>query len=42
MVDSSLVGIFPQIVGMTNDSYALYIGLLGIVSSYIFFNQVTK
>jgi len=41
-VDVSVRGVFPDIPGMTNDSYGLFIGFVGLISAYLFWEQVTK
>lgn len=38
----SILGIFPEIIGMDCNNYSLYIGFVGIISAYLFWEQVTK
>jgi hypothetical protein len=39
---SKILGVFPKIHGMNCSDYALFIGLVGIVSALLFWHQVTK
>jgi len=38
---SAIIGIFPY-VGMDCQSFALYIGFVGLLSAYIFWSEVVK
>lgn len=40
--DSKIIGVFPKINGMGCSDYALMIGFIGIISAYLFWNEVTK
>lgn len=39
---SAILGVFPKITGMACTDYALFIGFVGIISAYIFWENVTK
>ena len=39
---SEILGVFPVISGFSCTDYALFIGGVGMLSSYIFWIQVTK
>ena len=40
--DSNIIGVFPKINGFSCTDYALFIGFVGLISAYIFWEQVTK
>jgi len=37
-----ILGVFPQIEGMSCNAYALYIGAISLISAYLFWVNVTK
>ena len=37
-----ILGVFPKIANMKCTDYALFIGFVGIISAYIFWENVTK
>ena len=39
---SEILGVFPQITGMTCSDYALMIAFTSIISAYLFWDNVTK
>ena len=38
----NILGVFPKIDGMGCTDYAIFIGFVGLLSSYLFWEQVTK